>query len=445
MVRAEDHGPGLREVLAADAREPEVEVEDGLQHRARQPVDERVHAFFAGAGVQGGVCGVVGALLPVPAAERVVTVAGHVAPPGLSAGALAGAAAAAVWAAQQPLDQRVFGVRYDDAELLGRWVTRSDVWRPAGVAIHVANGALFGAVYSAVAPSLPVHPALRGPLAGLAEHLATWPGTAVLPRVAPVGRALPAAVGLRPRVRAGHVAPRAVRHRARRARASAEPADDVAAPIDDATVSTNGHGSAEHLVAPGPASPELARPDHRRVRVRGLAPRGACAVAGDDVVAPPAPPASTCSTPPPWRAPWRTRRRTSSTTSPRSRTSAARGRRRGDARARTRRWRSTCSRRSGATRRRRRRRGLLRRGLRAARGAAGRRGRAAAPAEPVRRLQGRGGPARRAVRRRPRAAGRAAARVQPLRAGPAAALRDRLVRAAGRGGTRGGRRADPRA
>ena len=35
-------------------------------------------------------------------------------------GALAGAAAAAVWAAQQPLDKRVFGVDYDDAELLGR-------------------------------------------------------------------------------------------------------------------------------------------------------------------------------------------------------------------------------------------------------------------------------------------------------------------------------------
>jgi hypothetical protein len=32
-------------------------------------------------------------------------------------GALAGAAAAGVWALQQPLDQRVFGVRYDDTEL----------------------------------------------------------------------------------------------------------------------------------------------------------------------------------------------------------------------------------------------------------------------------------------------------------------------------------------
>ena len=39
-------------------------------------------------------------------------------------GALAGAVAAGVWAAQQPLDKTVFGVDYDDTELLGKAVTR---------------------------------------------------------------------------------------------------------------------------------------------------------------------------------------------------------------------------------------------------------------------------------------------------------------------------------
>ena len=34
-------------------------------------------------------------------------------------GALAGAIAAAAWAAQQPLDKRAFGSDYDDVELLG--------------------------------------------------------------------------------------------------------------------------------------------------------------------------------------------------------------------------------------------------------------------------------------------------------------------------------------
>src|ERR671917_538136 len=52
-------------------------------------------------------------------------------------GALAGAAAAAVWAAQQPLDRRVFGHGYDDTELLGRWVVPAagGPWQPAGGAL----------------------------------------------------------------------------------------------------------------------------------------------------------------------------------------------------------------------------------------------------------------------------------------------------------------------
>src|SRR3712207_2756569 len=71
-------------------------------------------------------------------------------------GALAGATAAAVWAVQQPLDERFFGVPYDDTELLGKWVTRRPTWRAIGMAIHVQNGAAFGALYANVAPSLPV-------------------------------------------------------------------------------------------------------------------------------------------------------------------------------------------------------------------------------------------------------------------------------------------------
>src|SRR3954464_10220071 len=70
-------------------------------------------------------------------------------------GALAGAAGAAVWAAQSPLDKRVFGVDYDDPELLGKLVTRAPAWLPIGLALHIGNGGLFGAVYANVAPSLP--------------------------------------------------------------------------------------------------------------------------------------------------------------------------------------------------------------------------------------------------------------------------------------------------
>lgn len=169
-------------------------------------------------------------------------------------GALAGAAAAGVWAAQQPLDRRVFGHPYDDTELLGRWVVpKGGGWRAAGIALHLVNGAAFGAAYANVAPSLPVPPVLRGPLAGLAEHLATWPGTAVLPRVHPAdlpplwgsGRAF--AQSTWRHLLFGLVLGELERR--------LNPPEQDPGAVDDAVAATNGHGSAEHLVAPGPAAP----------------------------------------------------------------------------------------------------------------------------------------------------------------------------------------------
>ena len=71
--------------------------------------------------------------------------------------------------------------------------------------------------------------------------------------------------------------------------------------------------------------------------------------------------------------------------------------------------------------------------------AAGRRVRAAAPAEPVRGLEGLRRPARRLLRRRPRPAGDPRAAVQPRGPGAGADLRDRLLRAPG-----ARRAADPR-
>src|SRR5689334_16725870 len=63
-------------------------------------------------------------------------------------GAAAGAAAAAVWAAQEPLDIRVTGVDYSDPKLLAKPFGGS---KKIGVPIHLANGAAFGAVYALVA------------------------------------------------------------------------------------------------------------------------------------------------------------------------------------------------------------------------------------------------------------------------------------------------------
>jgi len=106
-------------------------------------------------------------------------------------GALAGAVAAAVWSAQSPLDIKVFGVPYLDEELLGKAFTTGPASHALGLGLHLSNGALLGAVYANVAPRLPVAPWARGPLAGLVEHLATWPLALLVDRVHPAREELP--------------------------------------------------------------------------------------------------------------------------------------------------------------------------------------------------------------------------------------------------------------
>ena len=163
-------------------------------------------------------------------------------------GALAGAVAAGVWAAQQPLDKRIFGVEYDDTELLGKLVTRGPAWAPLGAAMHVANGALFGAVYANIAPRLPLPSWAKGPAAGLAEHGATWPLTGVSDALHPARGDMPRLLG----------SPRAFaqatwRHLLfgvvlgeleRRLNAS----DDAEVQPYEHVVSSNGHGSFEAAV-----------------------------------------------------------------------------------------------------------------------------------------------------------------------------------------------------
>ncbi|MEA2132410.1 MAG: hypothetical protein QOC68_319 [Solirubrobacteraceae bacterium] len=167
-------------------------------------------------------------------------------------GALAGAAGAAVWAAQSPLDKRVFGVDYDDVELLGKLFTRDPAWLPIGLAAHVGNGALFGALYANVAPSLPGPRAVRGPIAGLVENFATWPATLLIERLHPAAGDFPTLWG-DPRALAqatwrhalfGFVMGELERR--------LNPPADSPVPIDDADVASNGHGSAEHLVTVEP-------------------------------------------------------------------------------------------------------------------------------------------------------------------------------------------------
>jgi hypothetical protein len=94
---------------------------------------------------------------------------------GRARSAAAGAAAAAIWALQEPLDQRVFRCDYSDLALLGKAVTRGRGWRTAGVVVHVANGAVFGLAYHEARRHVPVAPRRLALAMALGEHCALYP------------------------------------------------------------------------------------------------------------------------------------------------------------------------------------------------------------------------------------------------------------------------------
>lgn len=161
-------------------------------------------------------------------------------------GALAGAAAAGVWAAQSPLDRRLFGVDHDDPTLLGKALTRRPAWRPLGIAAHLLNGAAFGAVYALAAPSLPVPPWARGPLTGVGEGVATWPLAALSDRLHPARDELPQLWSSRPAFAQmvwRHLLFGAVLGELERRLNPPEDAEELTPVV----VSTNGHGPVEDL------------------------------------------------------------------------------------------------------------------------------------------------------------------------------------------------------
>jgi hypothetical protein len=167
-------------------------------------------------------------------------------------GALAGSVAAGVWAAQQPLDKEFFASGYDDVELLGKLVTRDRSWLPIGAALHLGNGAAFGAAYANVAPLLPIPPALRGPAVTMAEHLGLWPLVRITDRLHPARKQLPKLTGNRPafwQAAWRHLLFGVVLGELER-RLNAAPEDE---PADfSAVVSTNGHGSLEDAMLAQP-------------------------------------------------------------------------------------------------------------------------------------------------------------------------------------------------
>jgi hypothetical protein len=158
-------------------------------------------------------------------------------------------AAAAVWALEQPLDKLLLDSPYDDIELLGKAFTRKAGWYPIGLALHLGNGAAFGAAYANVASYLPLPPPLRGPAVALTEHLALWPLGFLSDRLHPARKQLPE---LRGNARA--FAQSTVRHLLfgvalgeleRRLNAGSDPSP----PPSVVNFSHNGHGSIERAIS----------------------------------------------------------------------------------------------------------------------------------------------------------------------------------------------------
>jgi hypothetical protein len=159
-----------------------------------------------------------------------------------------------VWALEQPLDKAVFASRYDDVELLGKSVWRREGWYPVGLAMHMQNGALFGAAYASLAPALPIPPVLRGPVVALAQHLVFWPFGALADRFHPARDELPVLAGNRRAFAQSawrHLLFGAVLGELER-RLNAEP--EPTPPQPEAEFSSNGHGTLEHAVSVEPAS-----------------------------------------------------------------------------------------------------------------------------------------------------------------------------------------------
>ena len=93
----------------------------------------------------------------------------------------AGVVAAATWAAAEPALRRVARTPYSDVRMLGRLATRGRAWPLAGLTLHLANGAVFGATFERLG--------FRGARAGIAaaelENLVLWPTLKVVERFHP--------------------------------------------------------------------------------------------------------------------------------------------------------------------------------------------------------------------------------------------------------------------
>lgn len=100
----------------------------------------------------------------------------------LARGFVCGAAAAAVWAASEPVLRRVTRSDYSDVRLLADPISRES--QLPGFALHCVNGGVFGAGFTALGLS----GVRQGVICAGAESVGLWPLTVLVDRFHPTVR-----------------------------------------------------------------------------------------------------------------------------------------------------------------------------------------------------------------------------------------------------------------
>jgi hypothetical protein len=95
--------------------------------------------------------------------------------------AAAGALGAAAWVAAEPAVRRALGSPHRELRLVGGLLAPGRAWRPVGLAVHLANGAVFGIAFDRFGR----RGIREAVIAAQVENAALWPAMAIVDRLHP--------------------------------------------------------------------------------------------------------------------------------------------------------------------------------------------------------------------------------------------------------------------
>jgi len=95
--------------------------------------------------------------------------------------AAAGAAGAAAWVVVEPAIGRAFGSPHRELRLVGGLLAPERVWLPVGLAVHLANGAVFGIAFDRLG-GRGIRAAV---IAAQVENAVLWPAMILVDRLHP--------------------------------------------------------------------------------------------------------------------------------------------------------------------------------------------------------------------------------------------------------------------